>query len=139
MAKKEFKTIEEAAAAVASLEAALEAKETELKTLSVEKQELGLKIQELESKLEKEQSTAKEVISSLSVQLDTIEKRKSSKNHVVEFEKKQYEFTIPRFEFNGKVVKAVDLKKNDPLIGELLEAGFGGIKLLTPKNPKSDA
>ena len=71
--------------------------------------------------------------------MDTIEKRKSSKNHVVEFEKKQYEFTIPRFEFNGKVVKAVDLKKNDPLIGELIEAGFGGITLLNPKNPKSDA
>ena len=139
MAKKEFKTIEEAAAAVASLEAALEAKETELKTLSVEKQEQGLKIQELEAQIEKEHANAKEVISSLSVQLDATEKRKSSKNHVVEFEKKQYEFTIPRFEFNSKVIKAVDLKKNDPLIGELLEAGFGGITLLNPKNPKSDA
>lgn len=131
--KTEFKTLEEATAAVASLQAALEAKEQENKTLAQTNEALTTQVADLNAKLEKELDEASKVISSMVVELEATEKKKAAKNHVVEFEGEKFEFTVPRFQFNGVVITASELKKNDPVIGELLEAGFGGMQLLTSK------
>lgn len=126
MAEKVYKTLEEAAAAAASLEVALQAEQVKNEVLTTQ-------VDELTEKLASEKEQATKVINSISMKLETTEKVKNIKNATQTFQGSVYEFTIPQFRLDGKVHKAADLKKDDPIIGQLLEIGFAGIKLVTTK------
>lgn len=80
-----------------------------------------------------------EIITSQADALKAAETQGSNSLPVITHEKKQYQVLAKQFTFEGKLVKADDLKANKDLVKALLKAEAGILQLVVEKAPAEPA